>query len=136
MLLNPVWHVALVKNCLVAAGLNYSLLRNWRFNVSIFVFEKAHPETVFVLLLDIGPSHADGAVARVVVGVNQVLDDINQAHCAAIRQVCPYPGFDGSVKSLYNGHILFALTGKVLDIVSLYHSLEVRVEELLAFVGL
>ena len=47
------------------------------------VSEEAHPETVLVFLLDIGPSDADGAVARVVVADTIVLDDIHPAHGAA-----------------------------------------------------
>ena len=101
------------------------------FKVSVSVSEKAHPETVVVLYLDIGRSHADGAVARVVVGVNQVLDDIDLAHGAAVRQICPYSGLDGSVESLYHGRLLFALTGKVLNTVALHQGMEVRVEVLL-----
>ena len=75
-------------------------------------------------------------MAQVVVGVNQVLDDIHPAHGAAVRQISPYPGLDGSVESLYHGRLLLALTGKVLDIVALYQGMEVRVDELLAFIGL
>ena len=71
-----------------------------------------------------------------VVGVNQVLDDIHPAHSAAVRKICPYPGLDGSIESLYHGRLLLALSGKVLDTVALYQGLEVRVKELLAFVGL
>ena len=136
MLLGLVWHVALVKKSFVAAGQHHGSLRNWRFKVSVSVSEKANPETVFVCLLEIGRNHADGAVARVVLGVTQVLDDIHPAHGTAVRQICPYPGLDGSVKSLYNGRLLLALTGKVMDTVALHQGLEVRVEELLAFVGL
>ena len=54
----------------MAAGPHYGSLKNWRFKVSVFVSKEAHSETVLVVLLDIGRSHADGAVARVVVGVN------------------------------------------------------------------
>ena len=81
--------------------------------------------------MDIGRSHADGGVARVDVGVNQVLDDIHPAHGAAVRQIFSSPGLDGSVKSLYNGRLLFALTGKVLDTVALHQDLEVRVDDYL-----
>ena len=71
-----------------------------------------------------------------VVGVNQVLDDIHPAHGSAVPQICPYSGLDGSVKSRYHGCLLLAFTGKVLDTVALYKGLDVRVEELLAFVCL
>ena len=84
MLLGQVWLVALVKNCLVAAGPYHGSLRKLKFKISVSVSEEAHPETVLVLLLDIGRSHAVGAVTRVVVGVNQVLDDIHPAHSAAV----------------------------------------------------
>ena len=136
VLLGLVGHVSLVINCLVAAGPHHGFVRNWRFKVSVSVSEEAHPETDLVLLLDIGRTHVDGAVARVVVGVNQVLDDIHPAHGAADRQLCPSPGLDGSVESLYHGRLLLALTGKVLDTVALHQGLEIQVEELLAFVGL
>ena len=136
MLLGPVWHVALVKNCLVAAGPHHYSLRYLRFKVSVSVSEQAHSETVLVLLLNIGRIHTDRAVERVVVCVNQVLDDIHPAHSASVRQICPYPGLDGAVKSLYHGRLLLALTGNVLDTMALHKGLEIRVEELLAIVGL
>ena len=136
MLLGPDYHVALIKNCIVASGPHHGSLRNLRFKVDVFVPKKAHSETVLVFLLDIGRRHADGAVARVVVGVNQVLDVIYPAHGTAVRQICPYPGLDSPIKSLHNGRLLFALNGKVLDTVALYLGLEVRVEEFLALVGL
>ena len=125
MLLGLVWHVALIKNCLVAAGPHHSFLRNWRFKVSVSVSEQAHPKTVLILFFDIGRSHADGAVARVVVGVNQVLDDIHPAHGPAVGQIYPYPGLDGLVESLYHGRLLLALTRKVLNTVALNQGLEV-----------
>ena len=84
MLLGPIWHVALVKNCLMAAGPHHGSFRNYRFNLSVSVSEKAHPETVFVLLLNIGRSHVDGTVSRMVVSVNKVLDDIHPAHGVAV----------------------------------------------------
>ena len=96
----------------------------------------AHPESVFVLLLNIGRRHADGAVTRVVVGVHQVLDDVDPTHGAAVRQICPNPGFVGVVKSLYYGNFLLAFTGKLLDTVTLHQGLKVRVKELLALVCL
>ena len=136
MLLRPVWHVALVKNCLVAAGPHYSSLLNLRFNVGVFVPEEAHPKSVLVLLMDIGRRHADGAVARVVVGVHQVLDDVHTTHGAAVLQIYPYLGFAGAVKSLHHGCLLLDFTGKVLDTVALHQCLKVRVKELLALVGL
>ena len=136
MLLGPVWHVALIKHCVVAAGPHHGSLRNLRFKVSVSVSKQAHPKTVLVLLFDIGRRHADEAVARFVVGVNQVLDDIHLAHGAAVRQICPYPGFDGAVESLYHGRLLLAFTGKVLNTMALHKGLEIRVEELLALVGL
>ena len=120
----------------MAAGPHHGSLRNVRFKVGVSVPKMAHPETVLVLFLDIGRRHADGAVARVVVGVNQVLDDFYPAHGAAVRQICPYPGLDSPIKSLHHGRILFALTGKVLDTDAFHQGLEVRVEELLALVGL
>ena len=74
-------------------------------------------------------------VVRVVVGVNQVLDNIQPTQIAAVRQICPYPGLDNLVESLYYGRLLLALTGLVLDTVAFHQGLEFRVEELLAFVG-
>ena len=136
MLLGPVWHVALIKNCLVAAGPHHSSLRNLRFKVGVSVPEEAHHESVLFLLLDIGRRHADGAVVRVVVGVHQVLDDVHPTHGAAVRQICLYPGLDGAVKLLYHGRLLLALTGKALNTVALSQGLKSRVKELLAFVGL
>ena len=96
----------------------------------------AHTETVFVHLLDIGRRHANWAVARVVVNVNQVLDDIYPAHGAAVRQMWPYPGLEGSIESLIHFRLLFALTGKVLDTVGFHRGLEVRVEKFRALIGL
>ena len=104
--------------------------------VSVSVSEQAHLKTVLVIFFDIGRRYADGAVARVVVGVNQVLDDIHPAHGAAVRQICPYPGFDGAVESLYHGRFLLAFSGKVLNTVAFHQGLEVRVEEFFALVGL
>ena len=135
MLLGLVWHVALVKNCFVAAGPHYGSLRNLRFKISVFVSEETHLETVLVLLLDIGRSHADGAMARVVVGVNQVLNDIYPAYSAAVRQICPYPGLDNAVESLYHGRLLLALTSKVLDTMALHKGIDILVEKLLALVS-
>ena len=89
VLLGPVWHVALVKNCLVAAGPDHGSLMNIRLKVGVAVPEEAHPETVLVILMDICRRHADRTAARVIVRVNQVLDDINPAHSAAVRQICP-----------------------------------------------
>ena len=71
-----------------------------------------------------------------VVGVNQVLDDIHLTYNAAVRQICLYPGLDGSDKSLYHGRLLLVLTGKVLDTVAFHQGLEVQIEKLLAFVDL
>ena len=82
---------------------------------------------VLVLLLDIGRRHADGAVALVVLGVDHIMNDIHPTHGAAIRQKCPYPGFDGPIKSLHHGRLLFALTGKVLDTVSFHQNLKLLV---------
>ena len=79
--------------------------------MGIAVLEQAHRKAVFVFLMDIGWRHADEAVARVVVGVNQVLDDIYPPHGNAVNQICPYPSFDGLVESLYPGCLLLALTG-------------------------
>ena len=136
VLLGPVWHVSLVKNCLVAAGPHHCSLQNLKFKFGVSVPEEAHPESFLILLLDIGRRHADGAVARVVVGVHQVLDEVHPTHGAALRQICPYPGFDGAVKSLHHGCLLLAFTGKVLDTVALHQGLKVRVKKLLALVGL
>ena len=102
------------------------------FKISVAVFEESHTETILVLLLDIGRSHADGALARVVEGVYQVLDDIHPGHGAAVRQIYPYAGLDGAVKSLHHDRLLLAFTGKVLDIVAFHQSLEVKVKELFA----
>ena len=104
--------------------------------VGVSVPKKSHPETVLVLLFDIGRRPADGAVARVVLGVNQVLDDVYPAHGASVRQIYQYPGLDGLIESLYHGRLLVALTDKVLDTVAFHQGLEVRVEEFFAFVGL
>ena len=105
MLLDPVWHVALIKNCLVAAGPHHDSLRNLRFKVGVAVPKKAHPETVLILLLDLCRRHADGAVARVVIKVYQILDDIHQTHGATVRQICLYPGHDGPIESLHHGRL-------------------------------
>ena len=136
MLLGPVWHVAIVKNFIVAAGPHHSSLRNLRFKVCVSVPEEAHPESIHLLPLDIGRRHADGAVARVVVGVDQVLDYIHLTHGATVRQMCPYSGLDGAVKSLHYGRLLLALIAKLLNTVALRQGLKVRVKELLALVGL
>ena len=66
--------------------------------MGVFVSEPANPETAHVRLLDIGRSHADGAVARVIVGVNQVLNDIHPAHGAAVRQIFLYHSLDAAVE--------------------------------------
>ena len=89
---------------------------------------QTHQKTVLVLLLDIGRHHADIAVARVVVGVHLVLDDIHPTHGAAVGQICLYPGLDGAIKSLYYGRLMHALTGKVLNTVALHQALKVRVK--------
>ena len=75
-------------------------------------------------------------MARVVVGDHQVLDDIHPPHGAAIRQVCKYPVLDGAVEPLHHGCLLFALTCDVLDTMALHQARELRIEELLALVGL
>ena len=136
MLLGPVWYVAFVKNCLVSAGPHHGSLRNLMFKVGVSVSKKAHSETVLVLFLDSGRRHADGAVLRVVVGVNQVLDDIYPAYGVAVKQICLCPALDGPIESLHHGRLLFALTGKVLDTVAFHKGLEVGVKEFLALVGL
>ena len=112
MLLGPVWHIALDKICLVAAGPHHSSLRNLRFNLGVSVPEEAHPESVLVLLQDIGRRHADGVVARVVVRVHQVLDDINPTHGATVRQICQYSGLDNAVKWLLYVRFLLGLMTK------------------------
>ena len=119
----------------MAAGPHHGSLRYLKFKGDVSFPKKAHPETVLVFLLDIGRRHADGAVARVVVGVNQVLDDIYPAHGAAVRQICQYPGFDSPIESLRHGRLLFALTGKLLNTVAFHQGLEFRVEEFLALLG-
>ena len=86
---------------------------------------QAHPETVFVFLSDIGWRHADEAIARVVVGGNQTLDNIYLLHGAEVRQLCPYPGFDGSVELLHNGRLLLALIGQVLNTLAFHEGMEV-----------
>ena len=136
MLLGTVGHVALVKNCLVAVGPHHGSLWNLRFQVGVFVFTKAHPDTFLILLLDIGRHHADGALPRMVLSVNHVLDNIYSAHDAAVRQICPYPGLDCLIESLHHGRLLFALIGKVLDTVAFHQYLKFRVEELFDLVGL
>ena len=100
-------------------------MQNLKFKLSVSVSETAQLETVLVILFDIGRSHADGAVALVVVGVNQVLDVIHSAHGAAVRQICQYYSFDGAVESLYKGRHLIAFTGKVLDTVALHKGLKI-----------
>ena len=109
----------------MAAGPQYGALRNLMFKVGVSVPEKSHQETVLGLLLDICRSDADEAVARVVVGVDQVLDDIHPAHGAYVRQIYPYPGLDGAVESLYHGRLLLALIGKVVDTMALHKSLTI-----------
>ena len=104
--------------------------------MGVSVPKMAQLESVFVLRLDIGRRHADGAVSRVVVGVDQVLDDVHPTHGASVRQICPYHGFDGAVKSLFHGCLLLAFTGKMLDTVTYYQGLKFRVNELIALVGL
>ena len=86
--------------------------------------------------MDISRRHANGAVARVVESVYQVLNDIHPAHGATVRQICPYASLDGAVEPLHHGRLLLALTGKVLDTIALHQGLEVRVEELFPVVGL
>ena len=132
VLLGLVWHVSLINNCRVAVGPNHGFLRNLRFNVGVSVPKTAHSKTVFVLLLDIGRRHAGWAVARGFIGVNQFLNDIYRAQCAAVRQIWPYPNLDSLIKSLHHCRIVFALTGKVLNTVAFHQGLEVRVEELFA----
>ena len=80
----------------------------------------AHPNTVFVLFLNIGISHADGEVARVVVGVYQVFNYINLADGVALQKISLYSSLNGSVELLYHGRILLSFTYNVLDIVALH----------------
>ena len=68
----------------MAAGPHHGFLRNLKFTLGVVVPDKAHPETVFVLHLDIGQRHADKAMARFGVAVNQVMNDIYLAHGAAV----------------------------------------------------
>ena len=120
----------------MAVGSHYGYDRNIRLKVSVSVPKTAQPKTIFVILLDIARRHGDGAVARVVVGVDQLLDDIHPTHGAAVRQICPYPGFDGPIESLRFGRLLFAFTVKVLNTVACHQGLKVRVEEFVTLVGL
>ena len=55
-----------------------------------------------------------------VVGVHKILNVIYLAIGAAIGQIYSDPNFVGAVKSLYHNGVLIALTGKVLDVVTLY----------------
>ena len=133
VLLNLVLHVALVKNCLVAASTHHSSLRNFRFKVCVFVSNEAHSETVLVYLLDIGRRHVDRAMERVVFGVNQIQNDIQIAHGTPVRQVYLYPARNSSIKLFYHGRVMLSFTRKVLDTVTIYKSLVVWVEILFAF---
>ena len=90
---------------------HYGFLQNLSLKVVVFVCEEAQSETVFSFQLDLSRRHADDAVARVVVSVNQVLNDIYLAHGAAVRLIYLYFGLDDSVKSLYHGRVLIAFTG-------------------------
>ena len=63
-----------------------------------------------------------------VVGVYQVLNIINSAHGAAVRQICPYAGFDGAVQPLKFGDLLIAFTGNMLNVVTFYKRFKVRVK--------
>ena len=136
VLLGQAWHVTLIKKCLVAAGPQHSSLPNFRFKVGVFVPKKGAFRVNSNFFLYIGRRHADGAVARMVVGVHQVLDDIHPTHGAMVRQKCLYAGLDVAGKSLHHGRLFLALTGKVLNTVALYQGLKVRVKELIALVGL
>ena len=135
MLIGPVGPVSLVKNCLVADCSHQNSVRNFRLKVIVSFPKKAHPITVNVLLLNIGRRHADGEVARVVLGLNEVLDDILPTHGAALRQICPYPGFDNLIESLHNNRCFIERIGKVLDIVAVNQLQEVRVDKFLTYVG-
>ena len=104
----------------MAAGLHLGSLWNLRFTVSVSVSKEAHPKSDIVLRLDIGRSHTDVAVARVVVRVNQVLIDIFPAHGAAGRQIYLYSDLDGAVEFLYHGRLLLALSSKVLNTMVLH----------------
>ena len=97
MLLGPVWRVTLVKNCLVAAGPQHSSLQNLKLKVGVSVAKETHSETVFLCLLNIHRRHTYGAVARVVVNVNQILHDNHTAHGSSVQQICPYLCLDGSI---------------------------------------
>ena len=81
---------------------------------------RKNPNEVLVLILDIGRSHADLAVARVVESVYYVLDCMYPARGSAVRQICPYFGLDGAVEPLYPDGLLIAFTGKVLDAVAFH----------------
>ena len=134
MLFGPVWNVALIKNCLVAADPHHSFLRNLRFKVGFS--EETHPKSVLDFSLHIDQRVADGAVVQVIVKVYQVLDDAHPTNGAAFRQICLYFGHDAAVKSLHYGRLVLAITGKDLNTVELHQGLKVRVKELLAFDGL
>ena len=134
--LGPVWHVALVKNCLMAVAPHHGSLRNFWFKVGVSVPEEAQPNTVFVLLLDIGRRNADGAAAGVVVGINQVGNNIHPAHGAAVRQICSYFGLDCLFESLDHGRLLIAFTGKMLNTVAFHPVPKVRVDKRFALVGM
>ena len=94
----PVWHVTLIKNYLVAAGPHHSSLQNLMFKVGVSVPEKAHLESVLVVVRDIGRRNDDRALARAFVEVHQVLDGIHPTNGAKVRQICLYPGLDCAVK--------------------------------------
>ena len=70
----------------MASGPHHGSLQKVRLKEGIAVSEKAHPETVLIFCLDIGRSHVDLALAWVVVGVNQFMDDIHPAHGAAVQK--------------------------------------------------
>lgn len=63
---------------------------------------------------------ADGAVARLVVGVYEVQYDIYPAHGASFGQICQYPSLDNFVEPLYYGRPLLAVRNKVLDTVAIH----------------
>ena len=62
VLLSSVWHVALVKNNLVAANMLNGYLRNFKLKMIVAVFEESHPTMVLILIQDISLRHADGGV--------------------------------------------------------------------------
>ena len=96
-----------------------------RLTVGVAVPKKAHSNTILVFVLVINWLYSDKAMARIVVGVYQVLNDIHLAHNAALSQICLYLSLNGEIESLLSSSVLLAITGKVRDIMKLHPGLEV-----------